>query len=94
MKISITNEAVQWYKEELSLTTGYVKFFVRYGGSSTIQEGFSLGISTEPPQQPAVETTMDGITFYIEEADVWYFDEKDMNITMDDKSNEPKVNIQ
>ncbi|OEH92479.1 HesB/YadR/YfhF family protein [Bacillus solimangrovi] len=81
MKLEISSEAVEWYKDEMELDKGdTVRFFVRYGGNSTIQKGFSLGVMTEEPIEPFTDIEVDGITFYIEEKDAWYFDEYDLNV--------------
>lgn len=90
MNIQITGEAAAWYKEELDLKNGdYVRFFVRYGGCSTVQSGFSLGVSNEEPVDIGVKTEKDGITFYIEEKDVWYFDEHNLIIDFQKEYEEP-----
>lgn len=90
MNIQINSLAAAWYKEELDLKNGdFVRFFVRYGGCSTVQSGFSLGVSKEEPIDISVKTDMDGFTFYIEEKDVWYFDENDLIIDFQVDLQEP-----
>ncbi|MDR6123291.1 uncharacterized protein YneR [Bacillus sp. SLBN-46] len=90
MNIHITNEAVAWYKRELGLKKGdYVRFFARYGGCSTVQSGFSLGISTDEPIDIGTQTMVDGIVFYIEEKDVWFFDDHDLTIDYQETYEEP-----
>lgn len=90
MNIQITSEAVAWYKEELGLTKGdSLRFFVRYGGCSTVQSGFSLGITKEEPVDIGVQTIEEGITFYIEEKDLWYFDQHDLIIEYQSDYDEP-----
>ncbi|WP_066174745.1 HesB/YadR/YfhF family protein [Bacillus marinisedimentorum] len=84
MKISISKPALQWYKNEMDLHNGdFVRLFARYGGHSTIQQGFSLGISNEQPKDMGVHYTTDGITFFVEKDDEWYFDDYDLNIKYD-----------
>jgi len=91
LNIKISNEAVDWYKEELTLSSGaYIRFFVRYGGHSNIQAGFSLGISQERPVHPIVLTEQDGVTFFIEENDLWFFDGHDLIIGFNEKLGEPE----
>lgn len=54
MKIHITDEAVNWFKRELELDDGEsVRFFAKYGGSTPIQHGFSLGVQKDIPDDPA-----------------------------------------
>lgn len=90
MNIHVNDNAAAWYKEEMLLNTGdYVRFFARYGGCSTVQEGFSLGVSAESPYQIGFEVEKNGIHYYIEEKDLWYFDGKDLYIDFNEKANEP-----
>jgi uncharacterized protein YneR len=57
-----------------------VRFFARVGGCSTVQSGYSLGISMERPIEASLSTEMDGITFFVEEKDTWYFDGNDLTV--------------
>lgn len=91
MKIVINDQAANWYKEEMGLNTGdYVRFFARYGGHSTVQQGFSLGISNEEPLDAGISTTKDGITYYIEQKDLWYFDNHNLYVEFNEKAKEPE----
>lgn len=91
LKITITDEAVRWYKEELELSDPtYIRFHVRYGGIGGNIPGFSLGISLEEPSQIHTSIEKDFVTFYIEESDAWYFDNKDLIISFDKQINEPQ----
>ncbi|WP_312475580.1 HesB/YadR/YfhF family protein [Neobacillus sp.] len=90
MNLQITNEAARWYKQELNLTEGdHIRFFVRYGGCSTVQSGFSLGISSEEPVDIGAKSYIEGITFYIEEKDLWYLDDHDLLIEYQSDYDEP-----
>lgn len=90
MNIQINPEAAAWYKKEFNLKNGdFVRFFVRYGGCSTVQSGFSLGVSDEEPVDMSVKADQDGITFYIEEKDIWYFDENDLIVDFESDLQEP-----
>ncbi|WP_026576406.1 HesB/YadR/YfhF family protein [Bacillus sp. UNC438CL73TsuS30] len=92
MNIQISKEAAAWYKEELGLANGdYLRFFARYGGCSNVQSGFSLGVSSEDPINLAVKKEAEGIIFYIEEKDEWYFDEHDLVIELPADSDEPVI---
>lgn len=91
MNIQISTEAVNWYKSEMSLKKGdYVRFFARYGGCSTVQQGFSLGVSNEEPHDVGVQTTIDDIHFFIEEKDLWYFDNHNLKIDYNSDLGEPQ----
>ncbi|WP_407269475.1 HesB/YadR/YfhF family protein [Radiobacillus sp. PE A8.2] len=81
MAITITQPAAKWYIDEMDLQEGdYVRFFVRYGGSGGIVSGFSLGISNDEPSNPAMQVTEQGVTFYVENSDLWYFDGMNFHI--------------
>ncbi len=84
MKIILSNEALLWFKEEMEAVPGdAIRFFARYGGSSSIQAGFSLGVTKEQPDEVAVETEHDGVQYYIERRDKWYFLEHDLYVNVD-----------
>lgn len=89
MKIVLSDDARRWFGEEMEAETGdYIKFFARYGGSSPLHDGFSLGIMKEPPDELAVETEVDGVHFYIENRDYWFFDEHNLQVDVDPERNE------
>ncbi|KAB2329742.1 hypothetical protein F7731_21600 [Cytobacillus depressus] len=90
MKIHISNKAAAWFEEEMFLNKGdYVRFFARYGGCSTVQQGFSLGIAKDEPVIAGAETIKNGITYYIEEKDLWYFDNHDLHVEFNEMAKEP-----
>jgi uncharacterized protein YneR len=91
MKLTIENQAAIWYKDELNLTQGdFVRFFVRYGGCGTVQTGFSLGIVKDSPQEIGMKAESNGITFFVEEKDMWYFDNHDLHVQFNEKYTEPE----
>lgn len=82
MKIQLTEEAVNWFKDEFDMEAqDEVRIFVRYGGEGGFQQGFSLGITKELADHPAIQEVIDDVTFYIEEKDLWYFDNQDVTIS-------------
>lgn len=81
MMITITKPALNWFKREMLLEKGdALRFFVRVGGCSTVQDGFSLGMTVETPTEPALTTEEEGITFFIEEKDIWFFENLDFTV--------------
>lgn len=91
MKIHISNEAADWYKEEMLLKNGdFIRFFARYGGHSTVQKGFSLGLSIEEPHDIGVKEEIGGITYYVEDKDLWYFDDQDLFVEFNATIQEPE----
>lgn len=90
MNIKIQEKALDWFKNEFDVSGDgrYFRFFARYGGNSTIQSGFSLGVSQQLPNQIGVKTEVDGLVFYIEENDLWYFEEYDLEVDYNEKLDE------
>ncbi|MDM5154875.1 HesB/YadR/YfhF family protein [Bacillus sp. DX1.1] len=81
MRITIESAAVKWLKEELTLKSGdSVRFVVRYGGNSTIQSGYSVGLALEQPEDVAAFIEKDGILFFVDSDDIWYFQEYDLGV--------------
>ncbi|PFO84928.1 MULTISPECIES: HesB/YadR/YfhF family protein [Bacillus cereus group] len=95
MNLSVTKEAVNWYKDELNLQTGdTLRFFVQYGGCSTVQKGLSLGIRKDEPAHPTVQVQEEGIHFFIEGDDEWFFDGHDLSVTLNDGDEFPQFNYE
>ncbi|MBO9129058.1 hypothetical protein [Bacillus sp. 165] len=95
MKFSLSNEAVQWYKSELNLQAGdALRFYVQYGGCSTVQKGLSLGIRKDTPVNPACQVTEEGILFFVEEEDEWYFDKHGFSVTYEAGSEAPEFHYE
>ncbi|WP_153732467.1 HesB/YadR/YfhF family protein [Sporosarcina obsidiansis] len=89
MNINVSENAVHWFKHEMDATSGdYVRFFARYGGSSPLHDGFSLGITKENPDEIAIETVIDGIHYYVEERDLWFFDKHNLHVDTDPTNKE------
>lgn len=90
MVINVTEGAAKWYVEELEMNKeGFIRFFPRYGFGGHIP-GFSIGISQDSPDELVESTVLEGITFYIEAKDEWYFEDVDLHVTLNEKLNEPK----
>ncbi|KIL48760.1 hypothetical protein KP77_19710 [Jeotgalibacillus alimentarius] len=91
MNIIVTDDALEWFKNEMLIEEGaHVRFFAKYGGSSAVQEGFSLGVSKDEPGEPAAEAEKDGIHFFVEESDLWYFDGHDLHVSYNAKLDGPE----
>ncbi|HLR63816.1 MAG TPA: hypothetical protein VK075_00095 [Pseudogracilibacillus sp.] len=90
MNIHLSEEVVAWYKRELDLEEGmYIRFFVRYGGFGGQLPSFSLGVNIEEPTEVYSSKELEGVTFYVEADDAWYFEEKDVHVHLDEKNDEP-----
>lgn len=49
MKIELTDDAVEWFKDELELPEEgkVLQFYVRYGGEFQLKQGFSPAFNVE-----------------------------------------------
>ncbi|PYZ97440.1 hypothetical protein CR205_02245 [Alteribacter lacisalsi] len=89
MKLEISDKAVEWFKSEFELEGGEsVQLYVRYGGCGNFQSGFSLAVAKKEPDDPAVSEEKNGITFYVEKKDEWYFDDKDLKVAFNEDTDE------
>lgn len=90
MNFDLTVNAVKWYKREFEIKqSAQLRFFVRYGFGGIIP-GFSLGIKLDEPVETYASYQSDGINFFIENTDAWYFDDNDLTIQLNGKTEEPE----
>lgn len=84
MQIVVEDQAYQWFRQELGVESNdFVRFYVRYGGSTPVNTSYSLAISIERPNEIGIQTHVQGVTFYIEADDLWYLQEHDLRVTVD-----------
>ncbi|OAH57878.1 MULTISPECIES: HesB/YadR/YfhF family protein [Bacillaceae] len=90
MNIRLNNLAKKWFEEEMYAAKGdFIRFYVRYGGSSPLHDGFSLGVSKEEPIEAAVTAKHGGVTYFVEDKDLWYFDGHHLVVEFDEQLDEP-----
>ncbi len=91
MKLNVTSDAAKWYIKEMDLKPGdSIKFFGKVYGP---HGGFSFAISKMDPSRPFVLETVEGINFYIEKSDDWFFIDKDLTVSLDTERNEPTYEV-
>ncbi|MFJ3389519.1 MULTISPECIES: HesB/YadR/YfhF family protein [unclassified Lysinibacillus] len=91
MNIVLTDEALQWFKQEMEIESGdTIRFYARYGGSSPFHEGFSLGMTREEPFNIGVKKVIDDVTYYIDEKDLWFFNNHSLYVDVDVTNDELK----
>lgn len=90
MKLLISEEAARWFKEEAEFSPGdMVKFYPKFYGKSPVQECYSLGFTRDSePADIAVQKEVDGIVFYIERDDLWYFADHDLRVHYNEEADE------
>jgi iron-sulfur cluster insertion protein len=73
MQLTISDQAVKLYKEEMGLKEGdSLRLYVRVGGCGS--GGFSVGVTKDHPSPTAFVKTVNGIRFFVTEEDFWYLD--------------------
>ncbi|WP_100404200.1 HesB/YadR/YfhF family protein [Bacillus solitudinis] len=90
MNIQVTKPALTWFREQFSLNgeNEYIRFFARYGGCASIQNGFSLGINQDTPATIGALEEVDGIKFFVEEEDLWFFKDYNLKVKYSRKTDE------
>ncbi|WP_436853786.1 HesB/YadR/YfhF family protein [Staphylococcus caeli] len=88
MKIELSDKAVSWFKQELELPEDdkVLQFFVRYGGEFQLKQGFSPAFSVDKKEDIEIgyENHYDGLDVVISEKDLWYFEDSDLFIDVND----------
>ena len=91
MKLTITSKALEWFKREIDLEKEMgIRFFGKVYGKTQVHDGFSIGMSVDRPEHPLVEETIDGLLFFVEETDDWFFKGYDLKVDYNEKLDEPK----
>lgn len=90
-KLTVEQGAAEWYAEEVGLSPGSgIRLKTKIYASSPINEGFGLAIEPVEPQEPAVShKSGNGVLVFIEPDDMWFFEGYDLNITLDERFEEP-----
>ena len=91
MKLTISEKAAQWFIKELNLTEGdSIKFFGSVYGPLN---GFSVTLQKVGPSRPFHITKQNGIQFYVEKSDAWFFDDADLDISFNETLKEPHYEL-
>lgn len=90
MKINISVPAQKWYEDNIDLKPGDgIHFYGKVYGKTNVHEGFSIAFTKEKPNKPFYEIKYDGISYFFDENDVWFFTGYDLNIDYDKDSDSP-----
>mgnify|MGYP001484008541 CR=1 FL=1 len=92
MEMVITDNALKWFKDDIGAQAGdKVRFYAQLYGTSPVQPGYSLAFSKgEEPVKMAVSVERDGILFFVEDTDEWYFAGHNLYVDYDPKEDELK----
>ncbi|MHC5268044.1 HesB/YadR/YfhF family protein [Enterococcus sp. LJL98] len=90
MKVTVTPKVLDWFKKEIVLEEGQgIRFFGKVYGSTQVHEGFSVGMSVDRPERVLFEEEIEGLLFFVDENDDWFFRGYEMTVDLDEKLNEP-----
>lgn len=79
MKLIVTDTAVECFRKDWGYREGdFVRIYVRYSGGG--EDAFAFGITRDDPRYPAISNDYGGITFFIEENDLWHLDGRDLTL--------------
>lgn len=79
MKLDVTDAAIVCFKQEWGFRDGeFIRIFVRYAGGGN--DPYALGIMSGKPLDSGLETTAGNITFFMEDADLWFLEERDLTL--------------
>lgn len=91
MKLTVDEQAANWFKEEVGIREGAgIRLKAKIYGGSPVREGFGLAIDPTEPISPVATFEADnGVLFFVEDTDEWFFDEHDLLITLNKQLKEP-----
>jgi uncharacterized protein YneR len=85
MLISIDEKAFAWFKKEFESTESLnIRMFPQYGGFGQKHREFTLGFSAEAPTSAEYQEEINGVTFYYEENDAWFFNNAETYLSIDE----------
>lgn len=86
MSFSITTEAAKWFKDEFNLVAGdHLQFYIKiYGGIPTPHTSYFLGLRPREAGESSLKDVVEEVNFYFNEADTWFLDEYELEISLVD----------
>lgn len=97
MEIILSEDAIQWFETKFPLNEGEaVRFFGKTYGKTEVHDGFSLGMQLDDPeknQDIIALTEINNRQYFFTREDEWFFGGYNLEITLDDKLNEPRYHF-
>lgn len=97
MKITLSDQAIQWFENKFPLEAGEaIRFFGKTYGKTEVHDGFSLGLELAEPgksEDILALTEINDRTYFINQTDVWFFSGYDLFIDIGEKFNEPSYHF-
>lgn len=92
MFISIDEKAASWFTKEFEMNKPIsIRLFPQYAGFGERNKGFSLAFSAELPANAGYTKEINQLTFYVEENDIWFFDDTETYLSFNEKLDEIQV---
>lgn len=92
MFISIDEKAAAWFAQEFDFSRPFsIRMYPQYAGFGEKHKGYSLAFSIETPANAAYIKDVNGITLFIESNDLWYFEDTETFLSIDQPLNELQV---
>ncbi|WP_079509271.1 HesB/YadR/YfhF family protein [Mesobacillus jeotgali] len=89
MTIKIDQDAYKWFEKEFDTPKPFhIRLYPQYAGFGDKNKGYSLAFSLEVPALAAQQQEIDGITFYVESNDTWFFNQTDVEIKYSNSAGE------
>lgn len=89
MFISIDERAATWFSREFEFNKPFsIRMFPQYAGFGVKNKGFSLAFSAETPTNVGYSNEVNGVTFFVEVNDVWFFEDTETSLTVDNHLDE------
>ncbi|MEH7093533.1 HesB/YadR/YfhF family protein [Neobacillus vireti] len=93
MFISIDEKAALWFMREFEMKKPInIRLFPQYAGFGEKNKGFSLAFSAEQPENVGYTQEMNGITFYVEGNDIWFFEDTETYLSFNEVIEEIQIN--
>ncbi|AMB99776.1 iron-sulfur cluster biosynthesis protein [Aerococcus urinaehominis] len=81
MKITVSDQAHKFAQEEMGLEKGdALRFTSKVYGKTAVHEGFSVAVSVEAPDEVIASTEKDGVLYYMDKHDEWFFNGYDFAV--------------
>jgi len=94
MLISIDERALAWFHNEFdSKKPLSIRMFPQYAGLGEKHKGYSLAFSAETPTNIGYTQEINGITFFVEGNDVWFFEDTEMVLSFNDQIDEINISF-
>ncbi|MDR7001731.1 hypothetical protein [Neobacillus niacini] len=92
MFITIDEKATAWFTKEFEMNKPFnIRMFPQYAGFGEKNKGYSLAFSAEMPANMGYSKEINGITFFVEGNDVWFFEDTQTLLSVDDRLDELQV---